>query len=78
MTVIEEDMGGPNEDAESHHQEDQKIPEKKIKNLKKQKTANRKQRQRLGLLGAGSKHIAQIESLFYLPVFYIFSRVFFN
>ena len=50
---------------------------KKRKKLNKQKSENRKQRQRIGLLGAGTAPAAGAEILMYLTVFNVLAQLFF-
>ena len=50
---------------------------KKRKKLNKQKSENRKQRQRIGLLGAGTAPAAGAEILMYLTVFNFLAQLFF-
>ena len=50
---------------------------KKRKKLNKQKSENRKQRQRIGLLGAGTAPAGGAEILMYLTVFNVLAQLFF-
>ena len=79
LTVLEE-VAGPSE--ASQPSENVKNPhknlensEKKSKNLKKLKTGNRKQRQRIGLLGAGTTYYVENNLLFYLVMFKMFVQI---
>ena len=50
---------------------------KKRKKMNKQKSENRKQRQRIGLLGAGTAPAAGAEILMYLTVLNVLAQLFF-
>ena len=60
------------------HEDPQKNDAKQIEINRKQKTVNRKQRQRLGLLSAGTQLVAKEEILFYISVLNLFSCIFFH
>ena len=74
-----EDVNVPTVDREQV-ENSRKEPEsnvKKRKKLNKQKSENRKQRQRIGLLGAGTAPAAGAEILMYLTVFNVLAQLFF-
>lgn len=78
VTVIE-DVNVPTVDRE-HVENPLKEPESKMKKRKKvgkQKSENRKQRQRIGLLGTGTAPAAGSEILMYWTVFNILTQLFF-
>ena len=78
VTVIE-DVDVPTVDREQV-ENSRKEPQsnvKKRKKLNKQKSENRKQRQRIGLLGAGTAPAAGAEILMYLTVFNVLAQLFF-
>ena len=78
VTVIE-DVDVPTVDREQV-ENSRKEPQsnvKKRKKLNKQKSENRKQRQRIGLLGAGTAPAAGAEILIYLTVFNVLAQLFF-
>ena len=78
VTVIE-DVDVPSVDrdqVENSHKEPQSTG-KKRKKLPRQKSENRKQRQRVGLLGAGSVPLAGAEILLYLTVVNVLTNLFF-
>ena len=78
VTVIE-DVDVPSVDrdqVENSHKEPQITGEKR-KKLPRQKSENRKQRQRVGLLGAGTVTVAGAEILVYLTVANVLTQLFF-
>ena len=78
VTVIE-DVDVPTVDREQV-ENSRKEPQSNVKKRKKpnkQKSENRKQRQRIGLLGAGTAPAAGAEILIYLTVFNVLAQLFF-
>ena len=77
-------MNGPNEESnlksnpESPHEDLQDTDVKKRKKIYKKKTVNRKQRQRIGLLGGGTQNFTEEKILFYLAVLNMFGYIFFQ
>ena len=78
VTVIE-DVDVPTVDREQveNSRKEQQSDVKKRKKLNKQKSENRKQRQRIGLLGAGTAPAVGAEILMYLTVFNVLAQLFF-
>ena len=78
VTVIE-DVDVPTVDREQveNSRKEPQSDVKKRKKLNKQKSENRKQRQRVGLLGAGSVTVAGAEILVYLTVVNVLNNLFF-
>ena len=78
VTVIEDvEVPTVDRDQVENSKEEAQRNVKKRKKLSNQKSENRKQRQRVGLLGAGSVPVAGAEILLYLTVVIVLTNLFF-